>query len=237
MKRTKMGLVSVMLGVCAAWTVCAAWNPGEPVTTYWAGPGFPGNERLSDRWLIQLKEGGFNTVWAMSPEELDLAAKYEMRAIYKPKALCDRKIFLNIDDPAAEAEMEAMVNRVKDHPALYVYELYDEPAAGLFASLAHTKEWLARHDPNHAAWVNLLPTYANNKQLGVNGEIIRAYWEHVRLFGEIYRPDFLTYDHYQFQNGGDSSHYFLNLGIIRQNASALGVPFVETMDPSCPLWQ
>ena len=34
--------------------------------------------------------------------------------------------------------MEAMVNRVKDHPALYVYELYDEPAAGLFASLAHT---------------------------------------------------------------------------------------------------
>ena len=59
----------------------------------------------------------------------------------------------------------------------------------------------------------------------MNGEIIRAYWEHVRLFGEIYRPDFLTYDHYQFQNGGDSSHYFLNLGIIRQNASALGVPF------------
>ena len=225
MEKTKMVLVSAILGVCAAWTVCAAWDPGEPVTTYWAGPGFPGNERLSDRWLAQLKEGGFNTVWAMTPEELDLAAKYGMRAIYKPKALCDRKIFLNIDDPAAEAEMEAMVNRVKDHPALYVYELHDEPAAELFAPLAHTKEWLARHDPNHAAWVNLLPTYANNKQLGVKGEIIRAYWEHVRLFGEIYRPEFLTYDHYQFQNGGDSSHYLLNLGIIRQNASALGVPF------------
>lgn len=225
MEKTKMVLGVAILGVCAAGTVCAAWNPGEPVTTYWAGPGFPGNERLSDRWLAQLKEGGFNTVWAMTPEELDLAAKYGMRAIYKPKELRDRKIFLNIDDPAAEAAMEAMVNRVKDHPALYVYELYDEPAAGLFASLAHTKEWLARHDPKHAAWVNLLPTYANNKQLGVNGEIIRAYWEHVRLFGEIYRPAFLTYDHYQFQNGGDSSHYFLNLGIIRQNASALGVPF------------
>ena len=222
------GLIPPMVALfaaCAAETVCAAWNPGEPVTTYWAGPGFPGNERLSDRWLAQLKEGGFNTVWAMTPEELDLAAKYGMRAIYKPKALCDKKLYLNIDDPAAEAAMEAMVNRVKDHPALYVYELHDEPAAELFAPLAHTKEWLARHDPNHAVWVNLLPTYANNKQLGVKGEIIRAYWEHVRLFGEIYRPEFLTYDHYQFQNGGDSSHYLLNLGIIRQNASALGVPF------------
>ena len=28
-----------------------------------------------------------------------------MRAIYKPKELCDRKIFLNIDDPAAEAAL------------------------------------------------------------------------------------------------------------------------------------
>ena len=70
------GLIPPMVALfaaCAAWTVCAAWNPGEPVTTYWAGPGFPGNERLSDRWLAQLKEGGFNTVWAMTPEELDLA--------------------------------------------------------------------------------------------------------------------------------------------------------------------
>ena len=206
-------------------TVCADWNPGEPVTTYWAGPGFPLAERLSDRWLAQLKEGGFNTVWAMTPAELDLAAKYGMRAIYKPKELCDRKISLNIDDPAAASAMEAMVKRVKNHPALYVYELYDEPAAGMFASLARTKEWFARHDPDHAVWVNLLPTYANNKQLGVEGEIIRAYWEHVRLFGEIYRPSFLTYDHYQFQNGGDTSNYLLNLGIIRQSASALNVPF------------
>ena len=82
MEKTTLVLASVVLGVCAAGTACAAWNPGEPVTTYWAGPGFPGNERLSDRWLVQLKEGGFNTVWATRPEELDLAARYGFRVIY-----------------------------------------------------------------------------------------------------------------------------------------------------------
>ena len=93
------------MAVGSALAVCAAWNPGEPVVTYWAGPGFPGAERLSDRWLVQLKEGGFNTVWARTTAELDLAAKYGMRAIYKPKELCDRKISLNIGDPAAASDM------------------------------------------------------------------------------------------------------------------------------------
>ncbi|MBO7655460.1 MAG: hypothetical protein J6U40_11120, partial [Kiritimatiellae bacterium] len=91
--------------------------------------------------------------------------------------------------------------------------------------LARAKEWIGRRDPRHAVWVNLLPTYANNRQLGVEGEIIRAYWEHVRLFCEIFRPALITYDHYQFQNRGDTPNYLLNLGIIRQNAAAHGVPF------------
>ena len=41
-----------------------------PVVSYWAGPGFPGEPKLSDTSLRQLKDGGWNTVWATTPEEL-----------------------------------------------------------------------------------------------------------------------------------------------------------------------
>ena len=120
-----------LFAACAAWTVCAAWDPGEPVTTYWAGPGFPGNERLSDRWLAQLKEGGFNTVWATRPEELDLAARYGFRVIY---ALDPDTVWAKFDptNEAAMAKLAARVDEVKDHPALYVYQHWDEPGADKF---------------------------------------------------------------------------------------------------------
>lgn len=214
------------MSVASFWLgACAAWEPGEPVTTYFGGPGcFWRKERINDFWAKQLKDGGFNTVWAKTPEELDVAAKYGLRAIYK----------VEVSDPLDRNRLSERVNRVKRHPALYLYELCDEPTAGKFAALGREKEFIGSLDPDHAVWVNLLPTYANHKQLGVGGadslmgmgaERISAYWEHVRLFCELFQPELITYDHYHFKVKGDGNHYFLNLGIIRQNASARKVPF------------
>ena len=218
--------MTVVASICLAAAAQAAWNPGEPVVTYWFGPGCPGQAQtpLNDTWAKQLKDGNFNTVWASSPEELDVAAKHGLRAIYSVDPTTEwAKV--NLDDPVQKAKLTERINRVKNHPALYIYEHYDEAAAELFPSLARVKEYIHELDPDHACWFNLLPTYANTKQLGVEGEIIRAYWEHVRLFGEIYQPEFITYDHYQFKNNGDAPNYFLNLGIIRQSASARKVMF------------
>ena len=41
----------------------------------------------------------------------------------------------------------------------------------------------------------------------------------------MYQPELITYDYYQFKTNGDKTEYFLNLGIIQQNAAARGVPF------------
>ncbi len=198
-----------------------ALDMGDPVVTYWAGPGFPGNPALTESSLLQLKEGGFNTVWATKPAEMDLAAKFGMRVLYVQSEFA-KCLSTN---PAERAKAEREIDRVKDHPALLAYMLRDEPPAGEFATLARIKKWGLTRDSKHPMWVNLLPTYANNRQLGVEGDVIRAYWEHVRLFGEVFRPDFITYDHYQFFNNGDAPNYLLNLGIIRQSAAAQGIPF------------
>lgn len=221
---TMRKMVVAAFGMCAV-IAEAAWEPGEPVVAYWGGPGYWTNEeKLDDRWLQQLKEGGFNTVWARTPEELDNAARYGMRAIYMldPKTVWFK---IDLDDAAQASALAERIDRVKNHPALYVYQHWDEPSAERFSELARVKEWIRRRDPNHATWINLLPTYANNKQLGVEGDRINAYQEHVRRYGEMYCPEFMTYDHYQFKTSGDAGNYFLNMGIIRQCAAAMGIPF------------
>ena len=235
MNMNKILVVACSLCAASAW---ASWNQGEPVTTYWFGPGCPGKHGLpmTDFWAKQLKEGGFNTVWANTPEELDLAAKYGFRVIYSVDPTTEwAKV--DLDDPAQKAALADRINRVKNHPALFIYEHYDEAAADMFPELARVKEYIHELDPVHPCWHNLLPTYAKHKQLGVGGtdgepqrfgfgsDRIAAYWEHVRLFCEIYQPEFITYDHYQLKTNGESPNYFLNLGIIRQNAAAMGVPF------------
>ena len=217
----------------------ASWNPGEPVVTYWYGPGCCRNGRdyipLNDFWAKQIKEGGFNTVWATRPEELDLAARYGFRVIY---ALDPDTVWAKFDptNEAAMAKLAARVDEVKNRPALYVYQHWDEPGADKFPDLSRVADFVRARDPAHALWINLLPTYAKNSQLGIGGEgddpkrmgflgdRLSSYWEYVRLFCETYRPRLLTYDHYQFMVKGDSHNYFMNLGIARLNAAAHGIP-------------
>ena len=201
----------------------SAWEMGEPLVTYWAGPGFPGHpEKLTDRAAVQLKDCGFNMVWTRSKEELDVAARHGLRALYDIDLAG-----IKLDDPKSVEKFAARIDAAKEQPALYLYHHTDEPPATKFAALAQVRQWLLARDPAHGTWLNLLPTYANNKQLGVDGPILTAYREHVKRFGEVYQPDFYSYDHYQFSNGGDGLNYFLNLAIIRENAVARGIPFIN----------
>jgi len=200
-----------------------AWEMGEPIVTYWAGPGYPGsNMAISDATLQQLKEGGFNLVWASSKEDLDLIGKWGLRGICKLGIGRGKNLDPNDCEP-----FKARLASLKDHPALYVYHQCDEPPAGWFAGLAADSRIARSVDPKHPTWVNLLPTYANNRQLGLEGEIISAYREHIRLFLETYDPAFVSYDHYQLNNGWDTSNYFLNLSIVQQACAARGIPFMN----------
>ena len=218
-----MRFLFAIVGGMALIGQAASWDMGEPIVTYWAGPGFFNHpEKLTERAARQLKEGGFNLVWTSSVEEMDVAQKYGLRAMY------DLRLGnYGFHDPEKNAEIEETIARVKNHPALFLYHHQDEPSADAFEVLGKARRWLARHDPIHPTWVNLLPTYASNKQLGVSGEIIGAYWQHVRLFCETYCPAFLSYDHYQFNVGGDTGDYLLNLDIVRRTSAAYGIPFMN----------
>ncbi len=210
-----LGLAVFVCGVQAG--AAAAWQIGTPIATYWAGPS------LTDAVAQQMAEGGFNLVWCGSEEELDVAQRHGLRGqltsgLFTPGSL---------DDPVRCEQLDALIARVSKHPALYSYHLIDEPGASRFPSLGKLVAHLRDRDPQHLAYINLFPTYANNEQLGTKGDVVTAYREHLRLYVEQVKPSLISYDHYQFRLNGDGDQYFLNLAMIRRAAQEADVPFLN----------
>jgi hypothetical protein len=222
------GLPFMPRHACGAEPMAAApaggWKLGPPIVTYWAGPGYPGGAALDDKAAAQLVDGGWNVAWCRE-QELVVAQRHGLRGL-----LTDP--LLSPDSLAEPKTLDALLDRVKNHPALYAYHLTDEPGAGQFPGLGKLVALLRERDPAHLAYLNLFPTYANNQQLGVPGERVPAYQEYLRRCVAEVRPALLSYDHYQFTNGGDNPEYFLNLALIRQQALAAGLPFLNIVQAS-----
>ncbi len=202
----------------------------------------PANELTAS----QLQSGGWNLAWAHNETDLDLYHRFGLRVmlvIHTP----------DVDDPAQADSLLKLVQRVRNHPALYAYFLVDEPGAGAFPKLGRLVAFLRRHDPAHLAYINLLPTYASDAQLNVtDDDVARAragyptnfagldaddktsarYVEHLRQYVQQVKPELISYDHYHFLRNGDGAQYFLNLGLIRKAALKAGVPFLNIIQ-SC----
>ena len=194
-----------------------SWQVGTPIATYWAGPS------LTDAVAQQMVEGGFNLVWCGSEQELDVAHRHGLRGQLTDGLLTPAAL----DDPQRRAQLDALVARVRKHPALYAYHLLDEPSAAQFPALGKLVAYLRQRDPAHLAYINLFPTYATNQQLGTNGDVVTAYQEYLLRYVAQVKPALVSYDHYQFRLKGDSDQYFLNLAMIRRAAQEAGVPFLN----------
>lgn len=213
------------------------WTQKQFIITFWCPP------PATDEALARVAAEGFNLTWT-PPEGLDIAARHHLRAMLQSGLL--QPDVLN--DAAKRTELDALIERVKNHPALEAYFLTDEPGAGAFAGLGRLVAYLRERDPQHLAYINLFPTYANEQQLGVSAEkaerarvgyptgftgvnasdkIVLRYREHLKQFVEIVKPDLISYDHYHFFKASDGKEYFLNLGLIRLAALEAGKPFLN----------
>ena len=177
---------------------------------------------MTDAAAAQLAEGGWNLVWCRE-KELDVVQRHGLRGLLTADVLTHT----SLDHADKHAELDALIERVRKHPGFYAYHLFDEPTAKYFPGLARIVGYLRERDPEHLAYINLLPTYASNEQLGTPGAKVEAYTEHLRQYVEVVRPSLLSYDHYQLTNSGDTLDYFLNLALMRQKAVGAGLPFMN----------
>ncbi len=207
---------SMAVDVAVGGDAAPAWKVGTPIVTYWCGPS------ISDAFAEQLATGGWNLAWS-EEKDLDLARRHGLRVLLTSPLLAPA----TLDAPAEREKLEALVARVRAHPALYAYFITDEPAAGQFAALGKLVAFLRDKDPAHLAYINLFPTYATNDQLGTKGDVTTAYRDHLRRFIETVKPGLLSYDHYQLSVSGDTAQYFLNLALVRRAALDSGTPFLH----------
>jgi len=194
----------------------AAWKVGTPIVTYWAGPA------MTDATAQQMAEGGWNVVWC-GERELDVVQRRGLRAQLQDPLLTPA----SLEQPAQREKLEALIARVRQHPALYAYFITDEPNAKDFPALGKLVAFLRERDPAHLAYINLFPTYASNEQLGNQGDVTAAYKAHLQQYVEQVKPALISYDHYQLTARGDSGQYFLNLALIRRAAQDAGAPFLN----------
>lgn len=220
----------------------ARWRQKEFLITFWCPP------PATDAALSAVGAEHYNLTWV--PEEgLDLAAKYKLRAMLTHELLNPDVL----EDPAKRAQLDALIDRVKGHPAMEAYYIVDEPGAAAFEGLGRLVAYLRQRDPGHLAYINLFPTYANEQQLGITADSVKspdvgyptgwqgiaagnktvvAYREHLRQFIEMVKPDLISYDHYHFFKNTDTPQYFLNLGLIRQAAIEAKRPFLNIIQAS-----
>lgn len=240
--RCLIALLSIVVASSAVGEQVERWTQKDFLITFWCPP------PATDENLANVSEEGFNLTWV--PEEgLDVAARHGLRAMLQSPLLIPDAL----DDATKRAELDAVIARVKNHPALEAYYITDEPGAGAFPGLGKLVAYLRERDPGHLAYINLYPTYANEQQLGVsadqaerarvgqptdsgdnvadNGVVLR-YREHLRQYVETVKPDLISYDHYHFlkdekSQPKDGKEYFLNLGMIRTAALDANRPFLN----------
>ena len=132
----------------------AGWTQEQFIITFWCPP------PPTDQALAAVVAENYNLTWT-PVEGLDMAAKHKLRAMLTSGLLNPAML----DDAAKRAQLDALIERVKNHPAMEAYFITDEPGAGAFPGLGKLVAYLRERDPAHLAYINLFPTYANEAHL------------------------------------------------------------------------
>lgn len=217
--------------------------------SFWVDP--PADAHM-DEYYAQIAAANFTVVMgdfgATTPQavsrQLDLCGKYSLKAVVNLPGYSGL--------PAADIQSEnaagrfanlpgyggprtpgivATENRIKqadqfpDHPACWGYRIWDEPSTALFPYLRFMVEHLRKRRPGKLGFINLLPTYANDQQLGEHGN--QPYEKYVAGFVREVNPDVLCMDHYPFMQPGRDTRdaYAANLAVLRKYALSRKIPF------------
>jgi hypothetical protein len=231
--------------LCAAAALCAArmpcdaagatepnWPPKAFPISFWCGPPEP---FITTDQYRQIAAAGFTVVMppcegassvARNRKILDTARSTGLKAVIQ-----DSRMPMSVTgNPMALVNLKSIVKDYQRHPALMGYFITDEPGASAFAGLAEVVAELKKLDPDHVAFINMLPSYATSdlnttpSQLGTD-----TYDRYLDRYVQTVKPDVLSWDFYHFMQGGDRPGFFGNL-YAAQRA-------VAGTEPRTPFWQ
>lgn len=170
--------------------------------------------------LKKMRECGLTVAGFVAPEALDNCQAAGLKAIVSDPRT-NGYDWLKVDPDTARARVTELVNEVKNHPAVFGYNLRDEPTAAFFPGLATVATVVKERHPGAWPYINLFPNYATPEQLGTP-----TYEAYLEKFVEVCKPPILSYDHYALtEGGGFNEAYFTNLEAVRRAALKHEIPF------------
>ncbi len=188
----------------------------------WANP--PG--KTFEQYRLY-RDAGFTHINIADEQILSIADRLGLTAFY----------FLGTPDPATpdgRRKIDQAIAIASRHRSCVGYYIKDEPNASMFPLLARITAYIKKHDrrtirvrswpsgrtTTPIAYINLFPTYATPRQLGVP-----TYPQYVEDFVRIVKPQVLCYDNYPcVGRDGWRGDYYLNLEIVRDVARKNRLP-------------
>ncbi len=123
-----------------------------------------------------------------------------------------------------DAKLLKFVNAVKDHPALWGYQLHDEPNTDAYASIAHTREVIKTVDKKHPCYVNL---HGYGCVVGPSGSYKAAsFEEYIQRYADETDPEFISFDVYPcYVDMVLDENFYSSLEIVSRISKASNVDF------------
>ncbi len=123
--------------------------------------------------------------------------------------------------PEIKDDTENAVAALKDHSALYAYNLKDEPEVWDIGWLAELTEKVAECDSKHPSYINLYPNWAWGNE---------KYKDHIEMFADSVDVPFYSFDQYPITQLEDGSieirpTWYENLELVSALARRYGRPF------------
>ena len=188
--------------------------------TYWYG--VPPSEATFERYQ-EVAEAGFNIAQAGGTREqihqvLGWCAGIGIKACVMDSRMPRAG---QLSGEEWKKQIAAIVKDFHNHPALWGYFITDEPSADLFADLGKICAEFKRLDPDHPAYINLFPNYADTDQLGTE-----TYDEHLARYISETAPPLVSYDHYCLMDDDTRQKgYYANLTDVRRHSLEAGLDF------------
>jgi hypothetical protein len=171
----------------------------------------PANETSVARYE-ELKESGISYSFTSFKNEKEIT-----KAL---KAARKAGVKLVISCPELKTETERIVKKYKHNPAVAGYFLADEPGPAAIPGLAKWVKKIHSIDSKHFCYINLLPNYADMKQLG-----LKNYREYVHLFIKEVPIKYLSFDFYPVVGNSLRERWYENLEVFANEARKAGKPF------------
>jgi hypothetical protein len=184
-------------------------------------PVMPWNGIPNDRTVIdKIKDCGFTVAGFVSPAALETCRKAGIKGIVSDARISNYD-WSKLDEKTAHTKALPAIKAVLTNPALYGYELQDEPGASSFPGLAVMSSLIQENAPGKWPYINLFPNYANSEQMGC-----ASYEEYLEKFVAVCHPTQLSYDHYALMDNGTlGGAYWQNLEQMRAVAIKHNLPF------------